>query len=182
MSKRFIIFGQPRSGSSTLVRVMGSHPQLKLIGEPFNKGRHTRKYQIKQYSLTKKGLKELWSECNGFKHLVGQGSLEANKRILSSAEVIIVLRRKNHLQGVLSHSISRQSKHWDTDRSVVKNHKYHKIDIKSFKADLKRREVSFVQYDKYIQDNQLSHLNIFYEIFIDHYQKASKWFKSYLSL
>lgn len=167
MGFKFIIFGQARSGTTTLLEIMKLHPEVKAIAEPFNK---TRGSWGKQYLVDNQdssqiavALRVLDNEVNGFKHLVEQASFEGNCKIINSTNCVISIHRKNHLQAVLSNFICEQTKHWRTDKQLVLNHKFKAIDLEHFQNALSWQKTKFTPYYEILM--QRRHQALLYEDF-----------------
>ena len=169
MGFKFIIFGQARSGTTTLLETLSLHPNINAITEPFNLGRAGWGYQYvddnKSIEQVSNALKKLAKEVDGFKHLVEQGNNITNAAILDSADFVITLRRRNHIQTVLSNFICQQANHWRTDRSIVQNHNFISIDIDKFQDALEAQKSKFDYYDRYLIENSIPHLHLIYEDF-----------------
>ena len=180
MGFKFIIFGQARSGTTTLLETLRLHPHINAITEPFNLSRAGWGHQYvddnRCLNQVSRALKQLTKEVDGFKHLVEQGSSITNSAILDSADYVITLRRNNHMQTVLSNFICQQANHWRTDRSAVENHIYVPIDMDKFKSALKLQKTKFKHYDDYLVKNNIPHYHLIYENFYQ--QSAGEKFKT----
>src|SRR5262245_4712708 len=67
---RFVIVSLPRSGSTTLARLLNCHEQVRCLIEPF----HPRRYGGRFHSLAvnrsvRHTLAAIWTEWNGIKHV-----------------------------------------------------------------------------------------------------------------
>ncbi len=167
MSKRFLILAHARSGSTTLLKMVVAHPRLSAITEPFNKNRRLwgKEYITDNRDLqqVKAALAEVYSEVDGFKHLVEQSSYAGNIEIINKANTVITIRRNNHLQATLSNFICQQANHWRTNKRVVLSHKYKPISIEKFKKALAFQRDKLQSYDKFIGDNAIKHYKVIYE-------------------
>jgi hypothetical protein len=175
MGFKFIIFGQARSGTTTLLEVLNLHPQVNAITEPFNLGRSGwgHQYVNDNHSIEQvsRALEQLAKEVNAFKHLVEQGNEITNAAILDTADFVITLRRMNHMQTTLSNFICQQTNHWRTNKSIVENHIFKPVDIDKFKAALIAQKTKFQYYDEYLITAGIPHRHLLYENF---YQKSAK--------
>lgn len=158
---KFVIFGQARSGTTTLLDLIRAHPQIKAIIEPFNPSRgdwgKTYVTDNKDLNQLKRALIGLDKEVDGFKHLIEQSSYEGNRLILDSTDRIISIRRHNHLKTVLSNFICRQANHWRHDKNRILNHNFVPIDMDKFKPALRRQKDKWDPYTSYLEkDNVFS--------------------------
>jgi LPS sulfotransferase NodH len=122
---RFVVFSLPRSGSTTLARLLSSHHDIRCLLEPF----HPQRYDGRFHSLATRGclraaLEHIWHGWNGIKHVWGSsgwpfpGAPEINGRIaLGFNQTSIVVMRRNLLRRIVSNVISRQTGYWIGTRS-----------------------------------------------------------------
>jgi hypothetical protein len=117
---KFVLFAHPRSGSSTLLRVLQSHPRLRVAEEPFHE-----KYQewtpdepkyvdlITDVASLEDQLAALFAKYDGIKVLDYQLPPEIYTHLLLMPELkVIFLRRRNLLQAAVSLFIAKQTDVW----------------------------------------------------------------------
>jgi hypothetical protein len=148
---KLVLFAHARSGSSTLYRILQSHPALHIAEEPFHDKYGTWKPGEKNYvdhihdipSLEAQ-LDELYARYNGIKVLTYQLPEELYTHLLLKSELrIVYLRRKNVLQAAVSALIGGQTgvwKVWDLKQEIVEHYR----DLASLPID-KLREI--VEWD-----------------------------------
>lgn len=125
-TKKFIVFGQSRSGSTLLVDLINLHPEIKCEGELLQHdwGYMPSKYMCKvlsyypypffnyRYRLSK------GNALYGFKlfiyHL--KKSHEKIKKMTDDGWKIIYLKRENILRQVVSNQIAKQTRTWHTKK------------------------------------------------------------------
>lgn len=122
-----LLFAHPRSGSTTLMHALNTHPNIKLLHEPFNEERQTWQkgninYLERVHTRDDLGmvLEEIHEHYTGFKHLHYQLP-EALTRLLllECGYHSIFLYRKNYLQTIVSALISEQTGVWTHEERVA---------------------------------------------------------------
>jgi hypothetical protein len=117
----FIIDGLPRTGSTTLVRLLNCHPDIACLMEPF----HPRRYDGQFYRMSVQsgsvksalaliryrwdGFKHVWSPDSGWPFSEKPGLNE--ETVLSGGRVVFVQRR-NFLKRHVSNAISKSINFW----------------------------------------------------------------------
>jgi LPS sulfotransferase NodH len=118
----FVIYGQARTGSTLLVRLLQSHPQIQCDSEIFNKDgwqRGVRRY-LHPLAFRIPEVYALWKSCRctkpvySFKLLNSQ--VIAPGRLISYLHhhgwQIIHIQRRNLFGVAISRKVARQTKHW----------------------------------------------------------------------
>jgi hypothetical protein len=136
--KRFVILTTPRSGSSHLVALMNSHPQMCCLGELFNpKGTVLRELGMKnRQAMTQAGqtplqfldrivsqLEERGQACKpvfGFKMKLHHDPRMIDHVIDDPRWSVIVLERGDLMGQWTSMELAKQSGRWDTGRGKGK--------------------------------------------------------------
>jgi len=118
---RFVITSLPRSGSTTLARILDCHPDVRCLVEPFHPSRYQGTFHrmaMDDGDVTP-ALERIGSRWNGIKHVWESsgwpflGRPELNDRILSRPGLrVVVLVRRNWLRRVVSNLICRQTQFW----------------------------------------------------------------------
>ncbi len=124
-----MLFAHARSGSSNLLRVLQSHPGLRVAKEPFHEKSHKWNSEEPPYrdlitdvaSLDAQ-LQALFAKYNGIKVLDYQLPEDLYSHLLLRTDVrVIALRRRNLLHSVVSLFVARQTgiwKMWDVQRDL----------------------------------------------------------------
>jgi hypothetical protein len=121
IKKGFVIDSLPRTGSTTLARLLDCHPDIKCLVEPFHPRRYNGQYyrMAMQAKSVESALNLIWHRWNGIKHVwVGPTGFpfpqdsELNNGIILSASHVIFLERRNLLRRYVSSMISRQLDFW----------------------------------------------------------------------
>jgi LPS sulfotransferase NodH len=117
---RILLFAHPRSGSTSLYKILQLHPSINILEEPFNENFPDWDPQNKNYRELIMGIPsldlqivEFFQTHNGIKLLDYQLPDDLGVHILTRSDFkIIFLRRKNLLQTVVSLLISEQTRVW----------------------------------------------------------------------
>ena len=116
----FIVFGHMRCGSTTLVRALERHPDIRILNEPFNSNFAVHNPGSRDYlalasderSIDEQ-LDHMYREHNGVKTLGYQIPWELSAHILRNpSRRVIFMKRLNVLQTVVSGLISQQTGIW----------------------------------------------------------------------
>ncbi|AFZ45417.1 Tetratricopeptide TPR_1 repeat-containing protein [Halothece sp. PCC 7418] len=192
----FIIFAYPRTGSSTLVKLLNLHPDLNCRPEPFHQDygvslqaqylSNTQKdpsleldpersrnsqHWVTQYPLPV--LDRIIAEINeqnhnGIKHLSYSLSFDQNLHLLMNVyDRIIFLKRKNQLKRIISLYISLQAGFFQGDRNQLFKKQYQPLDIEKLKRHLNWEKTRQEQYRTIVQALGLDLLELNYEDFLD---------------
>lgn len=117
---KFILFAHARSGSTSLARALNAHPGIKLAEEPFsqkysqwNPGEKNYIDFIDDATSLEQTLIELFSSFDGIKILDYQLPEELYTHMLLLPQYkVILLRRRNLLQAIVSGLIAEQTDIW----------------------------------------------------------------------
>lgn len=123
---RLILFAHPRSGSTSLMRVLQAHPALSILHEPFNESftqwaPNNKDYRALIHDIASLDvqLEGIFGQHNGFKMLDYQLADELNAHLLQRTDhKLIFLRRRNLLQAVVSVQIAHQTNIWQKSNLV----------------------------------------------------------------
>lgn len=132
--QKCVIFAHPRSGSSSLYRLLQLHPALNLAEEPFHESYRTWHPGEKNYIdhitdlVSLEGqLDEIFVKYNGIKILQYQLPLDLYSHLLLKPELrIIFLRRRNLLRAAVSGEIAQQTavwKVWDLQKPLAQHYR-----------------------------------------------------------
>ncbi|HEX3683713.1 MAG TPA: hypothetical protein VHU83_14350 [Bryobacteraceae bacterium] len=117
----FVIDAMARTGSTTLVRLLNSHPDIRCLMEPFHPNRYEGQFHrmaIRARSV-KPALDLIWYRWTGLKHVWEAESgwpfshnKKFNDEIVLYASRVVFLRRRNLLRRLVSSFMSRQLNFW----------------------------------------------------------------------
>lgn len=117
---RLLLFAHPRSGSTSLYRILQLHPELNILEEPFNENytkwnNSNKDYRARIHDIPSldEQVAEIFTACNGIKMLEYQLPDRLAVHLLQHPDYkIIFLRRRNLLQAVVSVLIATQTALW----------------------------------------------------------------------
>lgn len=126
MSPYFIIDGLPRTGTTTIARIINEHPETSCVIEPYHPSRfggtfckmakEARDIHITLALIRQRwgGLKHVWEPTTGwpFRQL---GYL--NENLVLAHDKVIFLRRRNYLKRYVSGIISAHIRYWIGSRN-----------------------------------------------------------------
>ena len=126
---RVVVLAHPRSGSNSLVEILGLHRSVSILNEPFNEHFASWDPSNSDYAaLLREGrsfesvLDELFDEFTGLKVLSYQLNDDALTKLVNRSGVkIVALRRRNLLQTAISQVLAESTglwKTWDADRRL----------------------------------------------------------------
>jgi hypothetical protein len=131
VGSRFVIFSLPRSGSTTLARLLNAHKDIRCLVEPF----HPKRYGGKLNALSTNELsldsvlETIWSRWNGIKHVWESNGWPFRERpklnghiALGANRSIVFIIRRNLLRRAVSNYISRQTQYWIGTRAEFVKH------------------------------------------------------------
>jgi hypothetical protein len=151
---RVVLLAWPRSGSSSLWRILGAHPDLSLMpDEPFNEsfvdwspGNPDYLSRVRDVDSLDVVLDELFGRFRGIKVLTYQLDQDQLAHLVGRREVrSIVIARRNLLQTAVSDRIAKQTKvwnRWDVDPNESLSRRYDSLrpldldDLHSYIRDL----------------------------------------------
>jgi hypothetical protein len=117
----FILDGFPRTGSTTLSRILDAHPDINCSVEPFNSRRYGGEFNrlALQHGSVAVALDLIRLRWNGLKHVWEPGTgwpfvenPDLNDDILRHSGIIITLRRRNLLRQFVSDYVSKRLGFW----------------------------------------------------------------------
>jgi hypothetical protein len=147
----YIIFSLPRTGSTTLLRLLNCRQGLLCVFEPFNTGNIDSRLSQCTPMLQQHGLEHtvrwLWTMCNGFKHVwrwTGWPFLDnpdLNRQVLVGLGArIILLNRRNRLRRAISVQISEQMQLWTPTTAEefrrIREHQFQALDLARLRVDI----------------------------------------------
>ncbi|PWD97762.1 sulfotransferase family protein [Marinilabilia rubra] len=155
--QKFLIFGQGRSGSTLLVSLLNSHPNIKCEGEILNNATNFRKGNILFPKLFLRGKLAMYGNKFSYGYKVKVYQLEEQKKIHNISQFlnkqqnngwkIIFLQRKNVFDHAMSNIMAETTKRYhsynnlndyqapkikvninDLDEKIHFRHHYHKLE------------------------------------------------------
>lgn len=140
MKDRFLLFAIARSGSTTLLRLLNCHPEIRCIDEPFNPHKFNGQYfeRVKDVASLDETLEDIWRSHNGIKHAWDPTGASFSWRpyfnehlLLRPDQKILFLNRRNILRQLVSMRIAQQTEVWNmtqtSDRSRLLNFEFQPI-------------------------------------------------------
>lgn len=157
-SGKFVIFGQGRTGSTLLVDLLNSHPEIACEYEIFNGQRHLFNGKVSFPYRFLRGMEvRNANKVFGFKVKVYQLTLHQQidpgtflKRLKSKGYQIIYLRRNNFLEHALSGLNARKTKRFHVVNGQTNRMKSVEIGAEELKRSMQNR--------KLYQQNELDYL------------------------
>jgi len=174
LNEKYIIFAHARTGSTTLLRVLEQHEELKMAHEPFSQGYFidgpSRK-KIREILSNKDlyfSLVEIFKKNNGFKHIQQHINIEFNKELLLLEKAkIIFLYRKNLLETAISSRISSLVQDWgwnpDKFKEKTRSFKFPQISIKELEQIIKKIKTQNNDYKDFMIENGVNFFELAYE-------------------
>jgi hypothetical protein len=126
---RLVVVAHPRSGSSSLVEILGCHPELSLLDEPFDEdfsswlpGNPDYRSLVTDVTSLDRVVDGILDDYSGFKVHGYQLGPELLAHLLCRTDLYVVsLRRRNLLAAVVSWLIAEQTdlwEAWERDRAL----------------------------------------------------------------
>jgi hypothetical protein len=117
---RFTILSLPRCGSTALAQVLGLHPEIRCLVEPFHPNRYDGRFHaVAEKSSAAIALSRIDSYWNGIKHVCEASGWPFLERPATNTDILvaphrltILLVRRNGLRRIVSNHISRCTKYW----------------------------------------------------------------------
>jgi len=192
----FMIFADPRTGSSTLVRLLNAHPEINCQPEPFHQD-HGVPFQNQYLSAAKEDpglqldpersrdsqhwvaryplpvLDKIIAEINqqnhnGIKHLPYSLSFDQNLHLLMNAyDRVIFLGRNNQLKRMVSLHISLQARHFQGDRNKLFEKQYQPLDVDQLRRHMRWEQRRQHQYRTIARSLGKEVFDLDYEDFLD---------------
>lgn len=177
---RFLLFAHSRTGSTTLQRILESHPDVRMLGEPFNPmipknnpgGRYNYLYESDDESTLQRCLDSMFHYYTGVRHLMPgippEGRVKRwdveriNRQILRQPVRRIVLTRRNLLQSRVSAALSLQTRVWQRDQGSHQRG-FEPLDVDDLALRIRWLREDIEQYRSFMRENHLAFREIAYE-------------------
>jgi len=178
MSDRFVIFSLSRCGSSTLMRSLKCHPDIRGKLEPFNNAvpNSDTDYlkRVHDPASLDATLEDIWKTYNGIKHVwhsdgwpFAENSDFNKLLLLKRGQRILFLNRRNDLRRVVSDEIAEQSRIWvilnDADRKRLLETDFKPLDAAKIKSLLDLDLRAIAQHRQSLIDSRLDFMELWYE-------------------
>jgi hypothetical protein len=120
MTRRILIDGLPRCGTTTMARLLALHPEARMIIEPFHPRRYGGEYQSRALAgKTGSAFDFVWRRWNVVKHVWETPRIwpfhqrpELQAELWRSAETVIAMERRNLVRRYVSAELSRVLRLW----------------------------------------------------------------------
>lgn len=174
MGTRFILFSLARCGSTTLMRVLNCHPDIRCIAEPFNAKHIHRQYweRVKDSASLDDTLEEIWKTYNGIKHIWDARTWpfepSLNEHLLLRPDHrVLFLNRRNSLRRLVSLQLSEQTDVWhmftESDRKRVTEWQFKPINADMLGVSLYIEKQVLHRYRKLLAEKRRDFLELWYE-------------------
>jgi hypothetical protein len=145
--KKFVIFAEGRGGSSLLVNLLNSHPDIHCDGEIFNAETNAKIRFPQLYLESRKRITRLINKpAYGFKVKYTQLVLHQGfkkdfiKNLYKSGWKIIYLKRNNYLRATISTILAEKRGFYQQKRAKIKNLEKIRINVEELYEKTKGRE------------------------------------------
>jgi LPS sulfotransferase NodH len=168
----FVIFAHPRSGSTSLARVLGESSDVKMAIEPFHPDYFKWNPKEKNYSKIVKdeqtlnqALEEIFKKYNAIKVLDYQLPEKLYLSLLSRKDLkIILLQRKNLLQAAISNAVGEQTAEWHKTKDESKYDNLKPLDSEKLRNWMEYVGKLSKLYSSYLQKKRKDDfLSLYYE-------------------
>ena len=185
--KGFVLDSLPRSGSTTLARILNCHPGIDCILEPFHprqgfglfhrlalseRSAHT---AINMIFCRWSGLKHVWDAASGWPF---PGAPEINEGIVTAAPRVIFLCRRNLLRRFISGHISNQLKYWAGTRQQflerLEKVELASVDPQQVIGEIARDRLAIERRRELMETSGTPFLQIYYEDLYGEHQTAAE--------
>jgi len=172
----FVIDGPTRTGSTTLAKLLNCHPDINCVIEPFHNrraGAQFNRLAVESGSI-RPALSLIWQRWNGLKHVWESGSdwpfigrPDLNDAVLSGADLLIFLRRRNLLRRYVSSVISKRMGFWVGTREefIMRLDEVHLPELSAavVERELQNDEAAVSRRLSVIENENLICKHLFYE-------------------
>ncbi len=172
---RFLIYALPRSGSTSLVKVLNAYAGIECANEPFNLAVYPDvRGRVTDLPSLQREFAWLWRRFNGFKHICefrgwpfAEQPLLEDYIVTSAPKTVILLHRRNLLRRIASHEISRQSQIWHVnrgdERAKLLEHPFKPLDRAAIRQRLEEERQAFAEVQRRLDRGKVRYRIISYE-------------------
>jgi LPS sulfotransferase NodH len=175
MTSPFILYCQPRTGSTTLARILNCHPEVNCYLEPFNPD-NSGGYlaRVRDVSSLRVTLNEIWRTHNGIKHVAGYRHWPFTERDLIldmlgryPDHTVIFMTRRNLLRRLLSEEIAYQTRSWhpwdDASRNALPDCEFGPADLKRIRRGFAVQHAYLTACRHHLESHGVSYRDLTYE-------------------
>lgn len=172
---RFVLLSMPRTGSTTLARVLNFHEDIRCLIEPFHPHRYDGKFHAFAVRRSmREAMAVIWERWNAIKHVWDLEGFpfkdrpELNDDVTHDARCkVIFLIRRNILQRIVSHHLSRQTHTWVGPRDAFID-RLHLTEVAPLDPTAVRRQIEAEQEAiaakvQFLKNSQIEHATVEYE-------------------
>jgi hypothetical protein len=177
MKRGFVIDSLPRTGSTTLARLLNTHPDIRCLVEPFHPLRYDGQFHkmALQAQSVEPALNLIWHRWSGIKHVWQASSKGApfprnpdlNDGIVLGAGRVVFLQRRNLLRRYVSARISQQLCFWIGTRQEylarLENIQLREFEPASVLQEIEKDRAGIEQRLRLLREHDIHTLHLFYE-------------------
>lgn len=178
MAHRYLIDSLPRSGSTSLAKLLNCHPNAPCLIEPF----HPRRYDGQYYRMAlgagslELALSMIWHRWSGIKHVWTPVELwpfsnmpSLNEEIVRRVDRVIFIERRNLLKRYVSSAICRQLDFWIGTRhellARLANCQLRPLDFEAARNEIHKSRSAIEGRIAFLRESGVPTLHLFYEDF-----------------
>jgi LPS sulfotransferase NodH len=172
---RFLIISLPRSGSTTLARLLNCHEHVRCLIEPFHPHRYGGRFHaFAVHRSIDDTLAAIWTQWNGIKHVWDTQGFpfferpELNNDVVLHARCkIVLLVRRNILRRIVSQHLSRETRTWIGPREAfvarLRTTDVAPLDPDAVRLQIRDEQAVLASQLRFLSDHHLEVLRIEYE-------------------
>lgn len=170
-----MILSLPRSGSTTLARLLNTHSDVKCLIEPFHPMRYGGTFhRTARLNSMHSALLTIWNRWNGIKHVSEADGWpfhdrpELNDQMISGpVRRFVLLVRRNHLRRVVSNILSRRLQFWIGSRAEFLTRLEHArmpaLSPERIRMQIEKDQVTIANWRQAIKRSNVPSVTIDYE-------------------
>jgi len=170
-SEPLILLAHARSGSTSLMEILGAHPDVRMVNEPFspNRDRSGGCYhqQVSDQATLEATVQEIFHHYNGMKHLIYQLPLEWNHALVEQCGRRVLLYRQNMLAAVVSAMLAEQTSTWFGNREALLNEPLQPLDVVELGNRVRLENKLVEEQREFLNRRRLAYIEIAYEELFD---------------
>lgn len=166
---KVILFALPRTGSNALASILNLHPELHISLEPFNPsysewGDANLLSQLTDKWTFQWALERLFTESNGFKHLVNQLPWLLNQQLLERPCRRIFLYRRDIFSAALSQQIVAHTQEVLNRRAALNGKtSFPEVGPTVLRKEMARIRNTYTSYREFVEIEELDFFEVAYE-------------------
>jgi Stf0 sulfotransferase len=187
---RFIIFSLSRCGSTTLMRALNCHPEIRCVDEPFNTYDLANTYAgISSAQALDAALQALCTRFNAIKHVWHHSGWPfppnsgLNERLLTGPGCkVLFMWRRNILRRAVSSQIGKQTGIWYAEdgaqRSRLRHFAFAPLDLAWIEWHVQHERARIADWMQLLADSNVEWLDLRYEdLYDDGLTPRQRWQK-----